>query len=542
MAVNIPFGLIGGGSLDLLGSPGSFDLLEELPFVLTTRGREGIGVDQPQSSTDYPFVQPSEDIRYLLADAYLAYESPDDYNAAVSAYAVPFYIAWLYGLGEDASSPPGWAPTPVHDVDLVVKDADGVTVFDSTLAESFTTTVWTERLTIYEWITSNAVCRIVVHTAWPTYGAPEPRSYAEHIVPDNAVLDPRVLYRMPKRVRSLAAVLDSMAGDIELIADYNMRFQVEPITGNRIGSRVRVSAPAGAGTGIFPGCTEPDPLLRTINNVQPSSAGDFLIKATDCYYLRQPVTVTSTDPREVRPTVDLDPTAAHLELGIACKACCDCSDYVDVAKYMNRWRDRYVDLGAVLSGVRDLHHLNIERWDDYRTCRLNQPLQLVMRAQACPFVDVAVQFVNQTATCLKNITLIIRFRTDPEIAPSSECTETSCTGTIPALPAGNDSVEVVPAYTTISDTINPYKMERYTLAGGWSEYRAYWDAINPYQRALLRFRLKLPDGGIGMAGDGATAVPYAITGCAEVASEGQYICGPNGLRVTANANVSLLCE
>jgi hypothetical protein len=47
------------------------------PTAYSAYGRRGIGVIQPQSGLDYPFVQPSDDVRYLVSDFYLAYEDDE---------------------------------------------------------------------------------------------------------------------------------------------------------------------------------------------------------------------------------------------------------------------------------------------------------------------------------------------------------------------------------------------------------------------------------------------------------------------------------
>ena len=100
--------------------------------------RQPIGVNQPPSGgTNYPFVRPSEDIQYLLGDVYLSY--PDDSYT----YEYPLRIEWLYGFGTAPVTPPAGYPTPTHTHDVIIKDANDVTVFDSTLADSYRI-VWVE--------------------------------------------------------------------------------------------------------------------------------------------------------------------------------------------------------------------------------------------------------------------------------------------------------------------------------------------------------------------------------------------------------------
>jgi hypothetical protein len=162
-------------------TPGYFGPIAPAPvecaaFAYASFGRKGIGVTQPISGTDFPLVEPSEDVRYLLADFQLDYPDPADYDSAVEAFKPPFRLAWMYGFGCDPSTIPAnsssslseslgsestdeFPPIPTHGIDIVVFDDDGRTVFDSTTAEDFTARDWGPRLRIYNWGASNVSCR-----------------------------------------------------------------------------------------------------------------------------------------------------------------------------------------------------------------------------------------------------------------------------------------------------------------------------------------------------------------------------------------------
>jgi hypothetical protein len=81
-------------------------------FSFAPRGRQGIGVIQPQSGLDYPLVSPSEDIRYLLADMYFEYDDEGLYNTASTPAALPLRVKWLYGVGLRGKRPGGWRTKP----------------------------------------------------------------------------------------------------------------------------------------------------------------------------------------------------------------------------------------------------------------------------------------------------------------------------------------------------------------------------------------------------------------------------------------------
>ena len=166
-----------------------------------------------------------------MADFFLAFEDEADYDSSLIKFAGPYSIAWIYGLGCIEVTAPDWAPTPTHDADLVVKDANGAVVFDSTTADSFRAADWGPAWRIYEWFTETSVCRLVMHTQWnPETTQPLPRNYNDHILPENGRLNDRAVVKLPKRVRSLTAVLDTLSRQsLDFSAGYNMRIDASPV-------------------------------------------------------------------------------------------------------------------------------------------------------------------------------------------------------------------------------------------------------------------------------------------------------------------------
>lgn len=503
-------------------------------FEYDPAGRQGIGVNQPQSGLDYPFVRPSEDVRYLIADLYLAYEEPSDYSN-VAEHPLPLSIGWIYGLGDEPADKPLWAPDPTHDVDLVIRDADDEVVFDSTEAEYFTTTDW-GNYRIYEWRTETGVLRVVVYIAWQPTDGPEPRDYPTHLEPERGVLDARATYRMPKRVKSLRLVLDQFTKTaVDFKGGYNIRLTRETPTagpGERNIEQITIDATPGAGDGLFPGCTEQDIVLRRINGVGPSTPGDFLLAGVGCYWVRQPTSVVDEFPFVVRPTLDTDPMSGHLQIGNDCGPCCSCDDYVESGKYLNRIWMEGVAVGQRAESTRNQYHENRDRWQEAKICLEKRPLRLALQAQACPYLDVVAQYCNQTDKCLKDIMLIIRFSTTPEIEPSCACEEEDdpeCGDPVPESAAANENVTVVCGYTTRS---GPDGTEKYTLDGKWCEYRAYFDAIDPSSSVFVRFRLQFPDSGQAVAEGGTAPQAYAVSACLRAVVGGRWLCIPSDAPVS----------
>lgn len=432
------------------------------------------------------------DVRYLLADAWLAYDDPADYHEAVQPFVPPFRIAWLYGFGCRPAAPPPWAPTPTHVADVLIIDATGRTVFDSTLAVSSTLSPeagfamkdWGDRLRIYEWITDSAVCRIVVHTKWDPDLSPAPRDYPIHLIPLVATLDERAVERMPKRVKSLTAILDrTTRTPVDFVAGYNMQLaHAGPVTtvGGRVTQQISWHAVAGAGLGIYPGCNTEPLLVRQINGVRPTPSGDFYMAATDCYWIRQPVEIVSDAPRLTLPQSVLHPAwASQLQLGADCKPCCDCSDYLNVATYMNKVQGQYVIIGQAAESARDTYNDVRTQWLSQGDCYLQRPIRIAMQPQTCPFLDVAVQYCNHTGSCQRDLRLFIHFNWQTEIY-----------GFVRPVPgyAWIRGLTRIPGRTTSI-------VERLTLQGEFGRYYIDWPEVEPGETAWAQFRLEFPNWG-----------------------------------------------
>ncbi len=471
--------------------------------VRSAGGRSGLGVNQPESGLNYPFLLPSQDVQLLLADAFLAYEDPATDDATAISFVRPFRLAWIGGLGCVPWTRPEWAPEPVHAVDLVIADANGFVVFDSTTAVYNATTepyglyqdkAWGDDYHIYEWRTATTCCRIVSYTTWSMLQSP--RFFPDNLTPVDGRLDDRVLYRMPRRVRSLKTVVDRFQRTrVDLVAGYNLTLTAE--TPRTVGLRhvqgVTLDVEPGTGQGLFPGCEETEVVVRKINGVGPETPGDFHLAASDCYWIRQPTAIVSHVPRLTTPLIALHPeSAAQLQVGNDCGPCCPCESFVDTAQYLNRLRDAYMALALEARTTRDLYNQNRDRWTAARDCIQKRPLRLTMQPQICPQMDVVAQFCNQTQRCLENVELVMRFHSLPATAPDISW-PAEYTGFPQALPPASETppdVSVACGHTFLS---NQGKMSRYELQGEWSEYRALVDAVGAGSSVTVKFRLQFPD-------------------------------------------------
>jgi hypothetical protein len=475
-------------------------------LIYTPDGRRGIGVNQPQSGLDYPLIAPSTDIQYLLADFYLSYED------TAQEFTHPLRIKWLYGVGCIDNRPPPDTPTPTHAADILIVDANERTVFDSTVLGSDTSIArfasWCWGLKkgsaaclnnyayrAYEWISNKAVCRLVVFQTWPPSAADTDsdsvREYPINLVPVNATLDERTVYRVPKRVTSFILPDHSNIKFTRTSADFLAGFNTQLTAGEeeernlRKTRQITFNVEPGAGLGKYTDCADPDPPIYSINGL---TGPDILITAEKCLWIRIPTAFNS-------PSTALIPERpngkAKLIVGSNCPACCTCDDYVGLANYMNSTRDRYKKIGGDVTNVLLAHSDNIERWRDQRDCRIRTPIKACMTAQRCPFMDVIVQYCNLCEKCVEDVTLNLAFT------------------------APGNSATIACGYTTVTN--KDVKGGLYQLGGGWPNYTAKLGKVDAGNSASVTFRLEFENTAptvVGLTATGATKTGPVLAGCA----------------------------
>jgi hypothetical protein len=445
-------------------------------FTISKSGRTGVGVIQAHSGLDYPFFAPSEDIRYLVADFYLAYEDKT-VGGQYQPPALPLRIKYLYNFGCVANTPPAGFPSPVGAIGIVVVDANDMVVFDSiTQTLNYTTRDWGTDYTILEWYAATATCRMLVYKTWPETDD-DKRNYNIYLAPQSAVLDSRTLYRIPKRVQSIsvrngASSTGQIRGDVIFRNSYNTEIAAGSTTTSakfNVATPITFSAVAGSGLGKYPCDTNFDLTdLRVITQINGISgtAGDFTLSGKDCLWLRRPTTYVDD---VVTPSA-----TANLQLGADCKPCCACEDYASTALYMNSVRDRYKLIGTRAEAVRARHESNIARWNEHRICSVQSPLRVIFVPQRCPYMDIVMLLCNPCQSCLPTSTLTLTVSAEGDaVSGSAEAVtaEIAC-GYTAMYAAGINGLA-----TSIEETSD-------------LTYAVTFPQLQPGDSAYIKFRLK----------------------------------------------------
>lgn len=471
------------------------------------RGRQPIGVNQPPSGgSNYPFIRPSADIRYLLGDFYLSYE--DD----VCEYPYPLKVAWLYGFGTNpVAAPPGF-PTPTHAQDIVIQDNSGATVFDSTASSvTFTAYTWNSRLTIFEWIDSDndIVCRCTQHTAWTQADIDDGNTvtYDDYITPTNGILDARTYNKLPLRVRKITVGLTDLTGNIGFEEGYNIALTSEPyvappintvitpsptlIDGQRRVNQITLNALPAAGIGVFPSC-EGDNIqaLRRLNGAVADNHGNVNLDSEGCIRYQRPVGLTNANPREfgyASPVLSSSQAASAVELLNDCGPCCDCEYFARTYQGLKRQWFFYSAIATDAEDTRDTLNNNLDRWHAQKICRESKPLNVALLIQPdCKVVHSTI-FGNTSKCCLRNVHFRYTFtyyRDGAEIVPPElkyyDCMRTE----VLASPQKNgaESIQLVgdyPVYEAIIDYIDPQDNGRLT-------FRFCFPGCKPTDRVSIR--------------------------------------------------------
>lgn len=423
--------------------------------------RHRIAVDQaPHGGSDYPFAG-RDDASPLVLDLYLSY--PDD----AQEFAYPFRLAWLYGAGTQPSSPPGGMPSPAHDYDLVVVDADDAVVFDSTESDGFATTDWGDRRRVVEWRSGEAVCRLV-------YDHTVEDDFDEDTVPDPGVLDARTHNRLPRRLRSITVNDQALTGTVKLQRGYNVdlvREEPRRVDGGRFRDVFTLACAPGLGEGRRPGCEEEVTALRSVNGQTADGAGNLFVDFDACMRAQ----LVTTDGEYGGSGLDAGEAVAALFVDDDCQPCCPCEFYVRTYEGLRRMHGRWLTATQELESIRDQYHVNRSRWLAQRECRINNALRVSAVAESGCTLAMALSYCNTTFGCVHPVEVRVGFtlyEDGVEISPPSTayiCTQAYI----------NDSSRVAE--------------EPFTFAGTWPSFLATFPYLSPQESGTLRFRLCLTD-------------------------------------------------
>jgi hypothetical protein len=389
------------------------------------RGRQPVGLNQPAGGgTNYPFVRPSTDIQYLLADLFVSFDDLSD------EVVYPLRVAWLYNFGTVIVAPPSGWPTPTHDRDLIIVDAEDKVIFNSTLASEFSEILWDNgRLRISEWVARDNVCRVVAHNAWSQADIDDSQdqTYANYIEPINGELNGDTWYEMPKRVRSLQVGLVNIAQTHVVFGEgYNMAIEylsdaIVPsltlpnfdsvkklIPGTRLTSRILLSGEAGAGLGVFPGCTDIDQYVRTINRIKGNTYQNFYYDSEGCIRTQRPVGLTNPDPREFQYAsfeLTQSESASAIEMLNDCQNCCECEYFARTYQGLKRQWFLHRDIAELAEATRDQYAENRDRWLVQKAIREADMLRLRVSTDGNCKISWGVAHCNASKCCLNNVTI-----------------------------------------------------------------------------------------------------------------------------------------
>ena len=474
-------------------------------------GGLGIGVVQPQSGLDYPFVAPGigtqtstiADVENLFADFYLSYDD-DGYYSATPKVKNPLRIYWLYGFGDD----PDWTagvtptiptPTPTHSADLIVVDADNNVVFDTTEADYFSERVWGTYYTLYEWQKTTKpgekICRAIKYNSAHTNIVlpPRPTQYC----PSNAVLDERTIEKIPKRVKAMRVQLGDCVtpwfkNKISFVNGHNTEIEIgtEETLNFRRTTEIQFSADAGSGKGVYGlceisgTCSDDNPTnvcppgtdpvvnicnpgdgeeIKSINGAAPDINGNLFLNANDCLWARKPAAYTGSTPHDYAIVGGVQKRAV-MALGADCAPCCACEDYLEAAKYMTRLGQYYQMIGGRVNEIRTIHDENIARWEQQRDCRNRKPFELLLVPQPCPCMDVVLFYCNHCTTCAENAELTVEFSASPS----------------------NLNVAIDEKYTSI---VYGGRSGSGVINGGWPVFSVNFPTVEPGASVYAKFRL-----------------------------------------------------
>ena len=426
-------------------------------------GRQGMHVDQGEGESEWPLIAgPSEDIKYLLSDAYLAYE--DDNFAA---FVPGFRIKWLYGFGTEAATVCGSGYTPVHAQDAIIVDAEDTVVIDTRDATYFHSAAWGDLYRIHEWRTPTAVLRLVKHLYWPPATVePQYREYSNSFCPDNAVLASRVTERTSKRLRSIRVGSDVLQGNVRILTGFSTQLvtaaSVTEVGSVRKRTEVELSAAAGSGAGRFNNCDDAETTpIRTFNGVAPDSQGRFTLQMPDfdCHRVIQPLELVSTTPRRYAVTPNT------LQLVDYCEARCPPTAFVNTYKAMRRVHSRYAVLGADASKANVLYDKSVARWNQAQFIRSRGSYTIDANITQNRYLAVGGAFCNVAGSCLGRLEMKFRFdfikREGDEDVIDEDVAYT---------------VSLVPCKTFATDLCTR-KMLRNDLSGEYPELSMFWDSV-----------------------------------------------------------------
>jgi len=392
--------------------------------------------------TDFPFVNPSDDIRGMFEDMFLSFDTTVNYSYPLKV-----------------SSVSGFQFATPSTANLTITDSAGAVVFN-TSGSTFSHRSWGADRVVYYWQSGRKILTAVQYVGT---GAVERSS---SFSPTSAILDERAYQKECAKVNSVRINNVQYQGDLQLVAGYNMIMNLSPgvdTEGTRKVNYIQIASVSGEGAGIYPNCPENcvNDAVREINGVKPDSNGNVAFIPVGCYW--QGVEGLSNQ-NLYRPSHE-----NRVSIRNNCSPCCECNDFVNTYKGIQNVYSKFKDLGDRSMRVRSQHYANQARW----VAAKEQREQASMRVFALPLQDAKVSAVVTYCNTTSNF-----------IGPIYIQVTLDGGGKTGGLSA--DSVIWYPTCSSSPVAIDP--------EGEWPNYIFRWDTIGPGRSAKIRFMAYLSEG------------------------------------------------
>ena len=435
---------------------------------VVANGGYGVGVNA--SGYHFPFIREVPEAKRLFADMYLGH--------TIKAAVLPLRVSSITGFTQPAISSASFSDSdsPFR-AEIIVVDGNDNTVFNSTNADRYRFSPWSDRLAIHEWISDSAVCRVVQHTG--QNDLEDVIEYPDHQTLTGAVLDERVSEVWPSSITRIIADGNILTEDIELVGGFNFSTSLastDVTFGSPRVNSIFLSAVAGSGLGRPPGCADANDgnsLIKTINGTGPKTIGQFTFETDGCVqFKRSGTTASAASYSGIDKEITFD-TANSLKAVDMCLPCCSCDDFINTYRGLKKIYNKFLKIGDDAKKLASAEDDVITRWKSQKSLRESWPVKLLtstykLKDSSC--IKITLGIGNHSKDCRGEFTADINFKPPP-------------------LQDGSDSCVVgfVNPDTVFIYDENGYNATKYALEGSWPDYTARWSAVNSMKHAKIKF-------------------------------------------------------
>ncbi len=333
---------------------------------------------------------------------------------------------------------------------------------------------------------------------------------AEEILYADAVLDASTCERLPLRLRSVRLGVNRVAGNVRIVAGYNLDLATAPVPttdGKRVQNTLTISGTIGAGAGRLPGCDTVESLFTTINKIRPDGSGSFTIQADGCYRAERVLGFSGagSDRSGTFPNPD---AAATLLLSNDCGPCCSCEDFSYTYRGLDSVWDGWAVIARQAEQTRDIYERNLARWEAQASCRAASALRLTAIQEPGCKTFLGAIYCNASTCCLSGVRLRITVqRYNNGVLDSSTLDDLRVASAFIAGPGLTGDVPYLPRVTRTPSAMI---------------VECFFDNVDPQTSVIIKIRLCAdctPDQTIaatatahaGSAAPGCTLAPITVT-------------------------------